>query len=212
MKSLCCGYEFDVKSASKDKLGFCTTCPKCHGSFDVDMKRLTLTEFTNLKKGDKIFIRSYNNLIKSTVLNKPFWNSDADEPDYEVETSNGFCDIYSLYKLNNETEKGNDNMFILEAAYELYKQDWIDSHTTSQMRLKALRGYYQYVDECLENTELYESFEDWIFEQGYEGGILYVSFDEFLDNEFQDKEYMKELLSYVVFYADYLTCLDNINN
>lgn len=102
-------------------------------------------------------------------------------------------------------------MFISEVAYELYKQNWIDTHITPEMRLKALRKYYQYVDECLGNTEPYDSFEDWIYEQGYEGGILYVSFDEFLDNEFQDKEYMKELLSYVVFYADYLLDLEHMN-
>lgn len=102
-------------------------------------------------------------------------------------------------------------MFISEVAYELYKQNWIDTHTTPEMRLKALRDYYQYVDECLENIEPYESFENWIYEQGYEGGILYVSFDEFLDNEFQDKEYIKDLLHNVVFYADYLLDLDHMN-
>ncbi len=110
MKSLCCGYEFDMRFVSKDNLGFCCTCPKCHGSFDVDMERLTLTEFINLKKDDIVFVQFHDTLIKSTILNKPFWNSDADEPDYEVETSNGFCDIYSLYKLNNEIEKGEYNM------------------------------------------------------------------------------------------------------
>ena len=72
-------------------------------------------------------------------------------------------------------------MFISEVAYELYKQNWIDTHTSPEMRLKALRDYYQYVDECLDNAEPYESFEKWIYEQGYDGGILYVSFDEFLD-------------------------------
>ena len=102
-------------------------------------------------------------------------------------------------------------MFISEVAYELYKQNWIDTHTTPEMRLKALRDYYQYVDECLENTEPYESFENWIYEQGYEGGIFYVSFDEFLDNEFQDKEYIKDLLHNVVLYADYLLDLDHMN-
>ena len=110
IKSICCNHEFDVKYVSKDSLGYCTTCPCCHGSFDVDMRMLTLTEFHNLKKGDKVFVRTHDTLVESEVMNKPFYNSDADEPDWEVEISNGFCDIYSLYKLNNEIEKGNDNM------------------------------------------------------------------------------------------------------
>lgn len=110
IKSICCDYEFDVKYVSKDSLGYCTSCPCCHGSFDVDMKMLTLTEFYALKKGDKIFVRIHDTLVESKVLNKPFYNSDADEPDWEVETSNGFCDIHSLYKLNNIIEKGEDNM------------------------------------------------------------------------------------------------------
>lgn len=101
IKSICCDYEFDVKYVSKDSLGYCTSCPCCHGSFDVDMKMLTLTEFYALKKGDKIFVRIHDTLVESKVLNKPFYNSDADKPDWEVETSNGFCDIYSLYKIIN---------------------------------------------------------------------------------------------------------------
>lgn len=212
IKSICCDYEFDVKYVSKDSLGYCTSCPCCHGSFDVDMKMLTLTEFHALKKGDKIFVRIHDTLVESKVLNKPFYNSDSDNPDWEVETSNGFCDIHSLYKLNNIIEKGNNNMFILEAAYDVYKQDWINTHTTPQMRLNAARDYQIYKMEELEknNDDDIMSFEDWIFEQGYEGGILYVSFDEFIDNEFDDKEYMSELLGPCL-YAEYLLTIRHAN-
>ena len=101
IKSICCDYEFNVKYVSKDSLGYCTSCPCCHGSFDVDMRMLTLTEFHNLKKGDKVFVLIHDTLVESEVMNKPFYNSDADEPDWEVETSNGFCDMYSLYNVIN---------------------------------------------------------------------------------------------------------------
>lgn len=110
IKSICCNYEFDVKYVSKDSLGYCTTCPCCHSSFDVSMRRLTPLEFYALKEGDKVFVRIHDTLVESEVMNRPFYNSDADEPDWEVETSNGFCDIDSLYKLNNIIEKGEDNM------------------------------------------------------------------------------------------------------
>ena len=33
-----CGHEFEFKSASKDNLGWCTTCPNCNGSFDIDIE------------------------------------------------------------------------------------------------------------------------------------------------------------------------------
>lgn len=110
IKSICCDYESDVKYVSKDSLGYCTTCPCCHGSFDVDMRLLTLTEFHALKKGDKVFVRIHDTLVESEIMNKPFYNSDADEPDWEVETSNGFCDIYSLYKIINEIKEGENIM------------------------------------------------------------------------------------------------------
>ena len=61
------------------------------------MRMLTLTEFHNLKKGDKVFVHTHNTLVESEVMNKPFYNSDVDEPNWEVETSNGFCDMYRLY-------------------------------------------------------------------------------------------------------------------
>ena len=34
---------------------------------------------------------------KAVVLSPLFWNSDSDEPDYELETTNGFVDINSIY-------------------------------------------------------------------------------------------------------------------
>ena len=38
-KCLNCGYEFELESASRDDLGWHTTCLKCNGSFDVDVKK-----------------------------------------------------------------------------------------------------------------------------------------------------------------------------
>lgn len=62
------------------------------------MIRITHEEFCNLKPGDIVYIAcGGGKLYKSKVLKKPFYNSDADEPDWEVETDNGFCDEYSLY-------------------------------------------------------------------------------------------------------------------
>ena len=37
VKCLHCGHEFELESVSNDSLGWYTTCPKCEGSFDVDL-------------------------------------------------------------------------------------------------------------------------------------------------------------------------------
>ena len=44
---------------------------------------------------------------KAVVLSPLFWNSDSDEPDYELETTNGFVDINSIYlpKDDNDNEE-----------------------------------------------------------------------------------------------------------
>ena len=61
------------------------------------MIRITHEEFCNLKPGDIVWVGCKGRMYKSKVLREPFYNADADEPDWEVETDNGFCDEYSLY-------------------------------------------------------------------------------------------------------------------
>lgn len=67
-------------------------------------RRMEFNEVKELKVGDKIAIRLYNKsnkmeFITATVIQPMFWNSDADEPDYEVETDNCYTDIYSIYEV-----------------------------------------------------------------------------------------------------------------
>ena len=77
-----------------------------------------------------------------------------------------------------------------EIAYELYKQDWIDSHTTAEERLQSLQEYY---DEFLDGEYPYGSYEEYLEERGF-GGNIYACFPEFLDAEYQDEGYMRHLL------------------
>lgn len=57
----------------------------------------THEEFLNIKKGDVVYYMSFSSSVEKTVaLEPPFWNSDADEPGWEVETEDGYlceCDI-----------------------------------------------------------------------------------------------------------------------
>lgn len=76
-------------------------------------------------------------------------------------------------------------MDIKGMAYELYKLYWVEEHVSIHERASEIKRYYK--DNC------FVSFEEWILINGYNGSI-YVSYDEFLDNEYQDEAYMKEIL------------------
>jgi hypothetical protein len=62
-------------------------------------------EINQLEEGDEIAICINNNppdkmeFITATVIRPMFWNSDADEPNWEVETTNGFVDAFSIYEV-----------------------------------------------------------------------------------------------------------------
>jgi hypothetical protein len=65
---------------------------------------MEFSEIKALEIGDKISIGIFDipnkaKFINATVVQPLFWNSDADEPDWEVETTNGFVDIYSIYEV-----------------------------------------------------------------------------------------------------------------
>lgn len=66
-------------------------------------KRMEFPEIKELEVGDNITICIYMAIpnkaefIDTTVIRPLFWNNDADEPCWEVETTNGFVDIYSIY-------------------------------------------------------------------------------------------------------------------
>ena len=68
-------------------------------------RRMEFSEIKQLEVGDKIAICIYTDIpnkakfVDATIIRPMFWNSDADEPDWEVETTNGFVDIYSIYEV-----------------------------------------------------------------------------------------------------------------
>lgn len=84
---------------------------------------------------------------------------------------------------------------ISKMAYDLYKQDWLDTHTTPEMRLQNIREYYDFVQECLSEHDLPGSYEDWLFENGIPRGGFYVCYEEFCDAEYRDPEYVRFLLN-----------------
>lgn len=63
----------------------------------LNLRMINEDEFHKLNVGDIVYIKAGGHTFESKVLSKPIWNSDADEPDWEVETDNGWSDMYSLY-------------------------------------------------------------------------------------------------------------------
>lgn len=61
------------------------------------IKRIDWKDFLELKENDVVYVVVGNQVYKSVVVGNTFYNADADEPDWEVQTNNGFCDAYSLY-------------------------------------------------------------------------------------------------------------------
>lgn len=69
-------------------------------------RQMEFTEIKELEVGDEIAVCINMDLpnkvefIRETVVRPLFWNSNADEPDWEIETDNGFVDVYSIYEFN----------------------------------------------------------------------------------------------------------------
>jgi hypothetical protein len=65
---------------------------------------MEFNEIKELEVGDKVCIGIEDipnkmEFISAEVIQPLFWNSDADEPDWEVETNVCFVDIYSIYEV-----------------------------------------------------------------------------------------------------------------
>ncbi len=105
--------------------------------------------------------------------------------DYEVRRNS--CDGLALalaeavghYLEKEELKRG---------LYETYKQEWCDENVTPEMTEEAKKEYEDEKAECGEDFE-YSSFEEYIEDVGY-GGSLYVCYEEFLNCEYQDTDWL----------------------
>ena len=103
VKCLQCGYEFELESASNDELGWHTTCPKCEGSFDINIEGHLVPNGTKVVMHDgKIGIVDGN----------------------DVENSEEFEDInYFICPLEYTHKEvwSNDYVFLLREDFEFCK-------------------------------------------------------------------------------------------
>lgn len=84
--------------------------------------------------------------------------------------------------------KKEKNIDIKVLCYDLYKADW-ERRISAQTRAASIVEYH----EDIASGDFEGNYEDWLFENGY-GGQIYVCFDEFLDIEFLDADYIEALL------------------
>ena len=88
-------------------------------------------------------------------------------------------------------------------AYELYKIDWKNGHITNQIEKDTYNNYIDYLEDCKKHNENGCSYNMYLHEFGFAGAGIFSGFDEFIDNEYMDEDYIKSILP-VHLYDDYL--------
>lgn len=89
-------------------------------------------------------------------------------------------------------------MDITRIAYEKYRLHWMLSHGYTLVDL--IQEMQICIDETDEDkaTDLNAIFKAWEFNHGF-GSEIWACYEEFLENEYQDKEYMRTILDDVDF-------------
>ena len=98
-----------------------------------------------------------------------------------------FTTEISLFDDEVETLTAAAAETVKRKLYEAYKQEWVEENVTAAMEEEAENEYE-------ELSEDYASFNDYIEENGYQGS-LYVCYEEFLDCEYQDEDWIKSHLN-----------------
>lgn len=94
-------------------------------------------------------------------------------------------------------------MDITQIAYERYKLDWMIQH---KFTLNDLMHELDLMQEEEDATAVSSLYRDWEYGFGF-GSEIWASYEEFMDSEFLDGEYMKVLLtaSEYILYVKYVT-------
>ena len=92
--------------------------------------------------------------------------------------------------------KQYEENLIRNMCYNLYVEDWKISHNVTRVtEMDYIKDYYQNImfDSAYDNKTC--TYYDYLSEFGY-NGELYVCYDEFIDNEYQDVKYIEKLLQF----------------
>ena len=120
-----------------------------------NLRRITDDEFHKLKLNNTVYAKCGEHIYLSRVLQEPIFNFDADDPDWEIETNNGWFDIYSLYVIDNnlKNEKEKENMKIYTVSGRTTREV-IDS------TINLLTDYYQVNNEVMEKDDKINHLEN----------------------------------------------------
>lgn len=83
-----------------------------------------------------------------------------------------------------------DKMVLHTTLYEIYKENWMHENVPPAERLDSFRRY-KLINAC---QGLYNSYEDYLFDNGFACGSLYESFNDFMEHEYEDSEFIKSLI------------------
>ena len=151
------------------------------------MRQLTRDEFQNLKKGDSVYVSCEGDLFKSCVISPPFFNADADEPGWEVETTNGYCDQYSL-RFPDTLEK-----FLFRGQMVSYMYNWSDEDTYGfdfgDGEFKDSEGLDYFI-----HLEYHVADDEWIVEVFWEASAEALGFEG--SDEYLTEEEKEEVIAY----------------
>lgn len=85
--------------------------------------------------------------------------------------------------------------YIGEIAYERYRKVWFHDHITVSRLNCTKEAYREYVKECEEWNSIPDSFAEYVEDNGFYGGELWVCYDEFLGVEYMDSSFMQSILN-----------------
>ena len=85
--------------------------------------------------------------------------------------------------------------YIGEIAYERYRKVQFQDHITVSRLNCTKEAYREYVKECEEWNSIPDSFAEYVEDNGFYGGELWVCYDEFLGVEYMDSSFMQSILN-----------------
>ena len=114
------------------------------------LQMLTIAEFCQLDINDEIIINIGNGDETVVVTNYPFYNSDANEPGWEVETDAGFVAFRSAYRNIPLPDINRCRLITLEEFRRLEDGNVINVRCNNELIQTTVRGE-PFESCCLEN-------------------------------------------------------------
>lgn len=104
------------------------------------LQMLTIAEFCTLKVNDEIIINIGNGNERVTVIDYPFYNTDSNEPGWEVETDAGFIAFRSAYRDVPLPDINNCRLITLDEFKRLANGNVINVRHNNELIQTTVRG------------------------------------------------------------------------